>query len=171
MRAKNRGRPYHKIAGNSHQNIYVYFAFLPPALNTTLFSSFLGASWISRQKSQDIPPEVCFPQFQGAYRSFWPQPLDMEDPHPTKRYLDPKFEFVLLFQGTEKLPPPPPREQEKKSREGNFGAIQPYDRYGSAVASSKTISTIAILWPVKAIFEKRATMVEVDAFIYPVFLA
>ena len=33
--------------------------------------------------------------------------------------------------------------------------------------TSKTISTIAILWPVKAIFETRATTVEVDTFISP----
>ena len=34
--------------------------------------------------------------------------------------------------------------------------------------TSKTISTIAILWPVKAIFEKRAATVEVDTLIFPV---
>ena len=33
--------------------------------------------------------------------------------------------------------------------------------------TSKTISTIAILWPVKAIFEQRAATVEVDTFISP----
>ena len=31
----------------------------------------------------------------------------------------------------------------------------------------KTISTTAILWPVKAIFEKRAATVEVDNLISP----
>ena len=44
------------------------------------------------------------------------------------------------------------------------GVIDPYGRYGNA---GKTISTIAILWPVKAIFEKRAATVEVDTFILP----
>ena len=33
--------------------------------------------------------------------------------------------------------------------------------------TSKTISTIAILWPVKAIFEKRAATVDVDTIISP----
>ena len=33
--------------------------------------------------------------------------------------------------------------------------------------TSKTISTVAILWPVKAILEKRAATVEVDTFISP----
>ena len=32
----------------------------------------------------------------------------------------------------------------------------------------KTISTIAILWPVEAIFEKRVATVEVDSFVSPV---
>ena len=35
----------------------------------------------------------------------------------------------------------------------------------------KTVSTIAILWPVKAIFEKRAATVEVDTSISPVILS
>ena len=34
--------------------------------------------------------------------------------------------------------------------------------------TSKTISTIAILWAVKAIFEKRTATVEVDSFVSPV---
>ena len=34
--------------------------------------------------------------------------------------------------------------------------------------NQQTISTIAILWPVKAIFE-RAAMAEVDSFISPEF--
>ena len=32
---------------------------------------------------------------------------------------------------------------------------------------AKTISTIAILWPVKAIFEKRPLRWEVDSFVSP----
>ena len=35
--------------------------------------------------------------------------------------------------------------------------------------TSKTMSTMAILWPVKAIFEKRAATVEVDTFLSPAF--
>ena len=70
--------------------------------------------------------------------------------------------------GTEKyLPPPPPREQERKSSEAKLGSIHPYGRYGNAVKTWKTISTIAVLWPVKAIFEKRAATVEVDSFASP----
>ena len=57
-----------------------------------------------------------------------------------------------------------PESKKRKSSEENSGFIHPYGRYGNAV---KTISTIAILWPVKAIFEKRATTVEVDTFVSP----
>ena len=63
-----------------------------------------------------------------------------------------------VAQGTEKYLSPPPREQEKKIFRGKLWLRQ----------NSKTISTIAILWAVKAIFEKRAATVEVDTFISPV---
>ena len=63
-----------------------------------------------------------------------------------------------------------PESKKRKSLEGNSGSIQPYGGYGNARKTSKTISTIAILWPVKAIFEKRATTVEVDTFTSPVLL-
>ena len=33
------------------------------------------------------------------------------------------------------------------------------------------MSTIAILWPVKAIFEKRAATVEVDTLVFPLLKA
>ena len=67
----------------------------------------------------------------------------------------------------EKYLPPPPRAQEKKSSEAKSGSIHPYGRYGNAVKTRKTISTIAILWSVKTIFEKRAATVEVDTFVSP----
>ena len=57
--------------------------------------------------------------------------------------------------------------KKRKSLEANSGSIHPYGRYGNAVKTRKTISTIAILWPVKAIFEKRAATVEVDTLISP----
>ena len=77
--------------------------------------------------------------------------------------------WPLGFLGTEKHLPPPPREQEKKSSEAKAGSIHPYGRYGNAVKTRKTMSTIAILWPVKAIFEKRAATVEADTLIPPGF--
>ena len=61
-----------------------------------------------------------------------------------------------------------PESKKKKSSERNSGSVHPYGRYGNAGKTSKTISTIVILWPVKAIFEKRAAAVEVDIFIFPV---
>ena len=61
-----------------------------------------------------------------------------------------------------------PESKKRKSSEAKSGSIHPYGRYGNAVKTRKTISTIAILWPVKAIFEKRAATVEVDSFISPV---
>ena len=60
-----------------------------------------------------------------------------------------------------------PESKKRKSSEGNSGSIRPYGRYENAGKPSKTISTIAILWPVKAIVEKRAATVEVDTFISP----
>ena len=44
------------------------------------------------------------------------------------------------------------------------GREDPKSRYGNAGITSKAMSTTAILWPVKAIFEKAAT-VEADTFI------
>ena len=58
-----------------------------------------------------------------------------------------------------------PESKKRESSEENSGCIDPYGRYGNAVEARKTISTIAILWLVKAIFEKRAAMVEVDSFV------
>ena len=49
----------------------------------------------------------------------------------------------------------------------NSGFIHPYGRYGNAFKTRESISTIAILWPVKAIFEERAATVEVDSFLSP----
>ena len=60
-----------------------------------------------------------------------------------------------------------PESKKRKSSEANSGSIHPYGRYGNAVKTRKAISTIAILWPVKTIFEKRATTVEVDSFVSP----
>ena len=60
-----------------------------------------------------------------------------------------------------------PESKKRKSSEADSGSIHPYGRYGHAVKTRKTISTIAILWPVKAIFEKRAATVEVDSFVFP----
>ena len=57
---------------------------------------------------------------------------------------------------------PLPESKKRKSSEARSGSIHPYGRYGNAVKTRKTISTIAILWPVKAIFEKKAATVEVD---------
>ena len=34
--------------------------------------------------------KVWFPGFRGTYRTFWPPPLHMEDPHPTRKYPDSK---------------------------------------------------------------------------------
>ena len=60
-----------------------------------------------------------------------------------------------------------PESKKIISSEEKSGFIHPYGRYGNAVKTRKTISTIAILWPVKAIFEKRAATVEVDSFLSP----
>ena len=38
---------------------------------------------------------IAFLGFRGTYQMFWPQPLHVEDPCPT-RIRTQKFEFVLL---------------------------------------------------------------------------
>ena len=60
-----------------------------------------------------------------------------------------------------------PESKKRKSSEVNSGSIHPYGRYGNAVKTRKSISTIAILWSVKAIFKKRAATLEVDTLISP----
>ena len=61
-----------------------------------------------------------------------------------------------------------PESKKRKSSEANSGSIHRYGRYENAVKFRKSISTIAILWLVKAIFEKRAAAVEVDTLMSPV---
>ena len=61
----------------------------------------------------------------------------------------------------------PESKKRKNLQRKNSGFIHPYGRYENAVKTRKTISTIAILWPVKAIFENRAATVEVDSFVSP----
>ena len=49
-------------------------------------------------KSRDIPPQkVWFPWFRGTYRTFWPQPFRVEDPHPTGKYRDSKVWVCAPF--------------------------------------------------------------------------
>ena len=60
-----------------------------------------------------------------------------------------------------------PESKKRKSSEANSDSIHPCGRYGRAVKNRKAISTTAILWPVKAVFEKRAATVEVDTLISP----
>ena len=72
----------------------------------------------------------------------------------------PSKRVLRLCQGTEEYLPP--RSKKRESSEGNSGSSHPYGRYGNAGKPSKTISTTAILRPVKDIFEKRAATVEVD---------
>ena len=61
-----------------------------------------------------------------------------------------------------------PESKKRESPEWNSGSILPYGRYGMLENQAKTISTIAILWPVKGIFGTRAAAVEVDTLISPV---
>ena len=65
---------------------------------------------------------------------------------------------------------PHPESKKRRSSEANSGSIHPYGRYENAVKTRKTISTIAILWPFKAIFEKRAATAEVDTLISPALI-
>ena len=49
-----------------------------------------------------VPPgypakKVWFPWFRGTYRTFWPPPLHVEDPHPTGGYAEPKVWVWVPF--------------------------------------------------------------------------
>ena len=41
--------------------------------------------------------KVWFPWFRGTYRTFWPPPLHVEEPHPTRKKLDPKIWVWVPF--------------------------------------------------------------------------
>ena len=103
----------HPFPGQSREVVYVYWLFSPlnggnggfligfrgPKLNTNFFfSNFSGTPGISRQKSRDIPPKsLVFHGFRRTYRTFWPPPLHVEDPHPTRKFPDQKVWVWLLF--------------------------------------------------------------------------
>ena len=82
---------------------------------------------------------------------------------------NPLFQILGFFWEMRNIYHHHPESKKRKSSEANSGSIHPYGRYGNAVKTRKAISTIAILWPVNAIFEKRAAPVEVDTLISPVF--
>ena len=59
-----------------------------------------------------------------------------------------------------------PERKRRRSSEGSSGSLHPYGRRGNVGKKTrKSLSTIAMLGPVKAIFEKSAATVEVDTFI------
>ena len=61
---------------------------------TFFFSNFSGTSGISRQNPAK---KFGFPGLQRTYRTFWPPPLHVEDPHPTRKYLDQKVWVWVPF--------------------------------------------------------------------------
>ena len=64
----------------------------------TFFLKLFGRPRDIPPKSRDIPPKKFgFPGFRGTYRAFWPPPLHVEDPHPTRRYLDQKVWVWVPF--------------------------------------------------------------------------
>ena len=69
-------------------------------LNTYLFfSNFSGAPGISRQaKILGYPArKFGFPGLRRTYRTSWPPPLHVKDPHPTRRYPDQKVWVWVPF--------------------------------------------------------------------------
>ena len=77
---------------------------------------------------------------------------------PTKKIIS------FMCRGTENYLSPSSREHEKSP---TSSPIHPYGRNEYIGKLSQTISAIVILWPVEAMFEKKAATVEVDAFITP----
>ena len=65
---------------------------------THFFSQSFGQFRDIPAKSRDIPPKkVWFPWFWGAYWTFWPPLLHVEDPYPTGEYPDSKVWVCALF--------------------------------------------------------------------------
>ena len=61
------------------------------------FSNFSGTAGISQQIPGISRQKICFPCFRGTYRTFWPPPLHVEDPHPTGKYPDQKVWVWVPF--------------------------------------------------------------------------
>ena len=89
----------------------------------------------------------------------------LKGPQKPKTYCDNRLFAILSWELRNIYHHHHPESKKIKSSEANSGSIDPYGRYGNAVETRKTISTIAILCLVKAIFEKRAATVEIDTFI------
>ena len=70
-----------------------------PKLNTNFFFlKLFGHSRDIPAKSRDIPPKkVWFPWLRGTYRTLWPPPLHVEDPHPARKYPDSKVWVWVPF--------------------------------------------------------------------------
>ena len=68
--------------------------------NTNCF--FLGRLRDIPAKSRDIPPKSFVSLFRGTYRTFQPQPLHVENPHPTGGYPDPKAWVWVPFSSLKK---------------------------------------------------------------------
>ena len=68
-------------------------------LNPNLFfSNFSGSSGISQQNPGiSRPKSLISLVFEGHTRTFWPPPLHVEDPHPTRKYLDSKVWVWVPF--------------------------------------------------------------------------
>ena len=68
-------------------------------LNTNFFLKLFRHPRDNPAKVPGYPAnKFVFPGFRRTYRTFWPPPLNAEDPHPTRRYPDPKkFGFGFLF--------------------------------------------------------------------------
>ena len=69
-----------------------------PKLNTNFFSQTFRALPKYPSKIPAYPAKkVWFPWLRGTYRTFWPPPLHMEAPHPTRKYPDSKVWVWVPF--------------------------------------------------------------------------
>ena len=74
-------------------------------MNTNLFLKLFGHPGISRAKIPGYPAtKFGFPGFRRTYRTFWPPPLHVEDPHPTRKYPDQKVWVWVPFSSLRNCP-------------------------------------------------------------------
>ena len=104
--------PYTACAENTHLTTIHSHTVTGRGLNTNLFSQTLRATPGYPSKIPGyFAKRFGIPGFRRTYRIFWPPPLHVEDPHPTRKYPDSKslglgsFFFPELWQHLTNAPP------------------------------------------------------------------
>ena len=66
-------------------------------MNTICFLKLFGHPGYPAKNPGISRQKLGFPGFRRTYRTFWPPPLHVEDPHPTRRYPDQNLGLGSFF--------------------------------------------------------------------------